>query len=120
TYSLKFAQPRNVTFQIKPTTTIKNDKIHLLIDSLSDSYKEIADMFTQFKIDEEGIHLPRQNKMFFETVMTNKSFNQYVTIHQHQEEEFKQSVNFTWYKAPVVKVDEDYIDDDFDNMLASE
>lgn len=101
--NLKLLPPQTVTYQIKPTTSLKNDKVTFLLDTLSDSYKEMNQMTSQFKISEKGIILPSQNKLFFETLITNKTFKNYVSFTQHQEDEMLQTLNFTWHKSPKIK-----------------
>ncbi|MEM5599201.1 hypothetical protein AAHB53_28025 [Niallia circulans] len=103
-FNFQIKQPELVTYQIKPTPSTKNDKVHLLLDYLSDSFQELAHMTNQFKMDSDGITLPVQNKLFFETKITNKEFSNYVTFPKNIEEETLQTMNFTWHKAAKVNV----------------
>lgn len=119
-FPLRIAQPQNTTVLVKPTTSTKNDKLHLLIDSLSDSYKELSQMLDQFKFDEKGLHIPRQHKLFFETVITNKEFNQYITVNDYQKDELLQNVNFTWYKSPTITIYNNIVPNDKENISAYE
>lgn len=102
-FNLQIKQPELVTYQIKPTPSTKNDKVHLLLDFLSDSFQELAHMTNQFKIESDGITLPIQNKLFFETKITNKEYSNYVTFPKSIEEETLQTMNFTWHKASKIK-----------------
>lgn len=101
--NLKILPPQFATYQIKPTTSLKNEKVSFLLDALSDSYKEMNQMSNQFKITESGISIPTQDKLFFETLITNKTYKNYVSFVEHQEEEMLQTLNFTWHKAPKIK-----------------
>ncbi|MEK4907360.1 hypothetical protein [Niallia sp. FSL M8-0099] len=103
-FNFQIKQPELVTYQIKPTPSTKNDKVHLLLDYLSDSFQELAHMTNQFKMDSDGITLPVQNKLFFETKITNKEYSNYVTFPKNIEEETLQTMNFTWHKAAKVNV----------------
>lgn len=107
--NFKILPPKMVTYQINPTANTKNDKVNLLLDHISDSFQEVIQMINQFKITDEGIQLPTQNKMFFETVITNKKFKSYVTFPSPREEEMMQALNFTWHKASKIKVDDNLI-----------
>lgn len=119
-FPLRIAQPSNITFQVKPTTSTKNDKLHLLIDSLSDSYKELSQMLDLFKFDENGLHIPRQHKLFFETVITNKEFKNYITVNDYQKDEILQNINFAWYKSPTIKMNINIIPLDKENISGYE
>lgn len=102
------SQP-TVTYQIKPTPSIKNDKVTLLLDHLSDSFQEFFQMINQFQWTEEGIQLPSQNNLFFETKITNKEFTNFVTFPLLREDEMLQTLNFTWHKASKIKKENNLI-----------
>lgn len=107
--SFKIIKPSFVTYQIKPTTTLKNDKVSLLLDTISDSYKELFQNSNEFKWTDEGIRFPTQNKLFFETKITNKEYNNYVSVLENHEEDVLQSLNFTWHKSAKLKVNSELI-----------
>jgi hypothetical protein len=104
--NVKLLPPTFVTYQIKPTVSSKNDKVHLLLDTISDSYKELFQNSKEFKWTDEGIQLPTQNKFFFETKITNKEYKNYASFLQSHEQEMLQTLNFTWHKSAKVKTEE--------------
>ncbi|ARK28823.1 hypothetical protein [Halalkalibacter krulwichiae] len=105
----KIAEPKNVTYRIQPVPSTKNDKVNLFIDAYANNYRQLAQQLSRIKWDEEGVHLPEQDKVFFETEITNKAFNQYITTSENLAEYTKQQVDFTWFKSPIYRVKEDKI-----------
>jgi hypothetical protein len=108
-FNLRIIETPLTTYQINPTASIKNDKVQLLLDYLSDSFQEYYQMGSQFKLTSEGIILPNQTKMFFETKITNKKYTNYVTFPTNNEEEMMQTLNFTWHKASKIKKEDPLI-----------
>jgi hypothetical protein len=106
--NVKLLPPTFVTYQIKPTVSSKNDKVYLLLDTISDSYKELISNAREFKWTEEGIQLPSQNKLFFETKITNKEYKNYASFLVQHEQEMLQTLNFTWHKSAKVKSQESF------------
>lgn len=104
-FSFKILQPALATYQISPTVSIKNEKVQLLLDNISDSYKEFYQMSNQLKITEKGIQLPTQSRFFFETVINNKEYKNFVTFPEQNDEEMIQNLNFTWHKASKIKTE---------------
>ncbi|MEK4824607.1 hypothetical protein NSS71_08610 [Niallia sp. FSL W8-0951] len=104
-FNLKIKRTPLVTYKMKPTPSTTNEKVFLLLDYLSDTFQELAYMGSQFKFSEEGITLPTQNKLFFETKITNSEYTNYVTFPKSIEEETLQTMNFTWHKASKIKVE---------------
>lgn len=94
------------THQITAVPSTKNDKAHLLIESFANQNKEIIDIVKGCEINEKGIHLPRTGKFFFETVITNKEFKQYITFNKDVSEYALQQAGFCWHNSPIVKQDE--------------
>lgn len=109
-FKLRLADPGQKVFKINPVPSTKNDKVHLLIESFGNSYREIVDQVNKISLDEEGLHLPEQDKFFFETVIQRDSFNHYITTNEDQEDFVKQQVEFCWYRSPIRDVEEDIYD----------
>ncbi|TCJ00968.1 hypothetical protein [Cytobacillus praedii] len=101
--NFKILPTKLTTYQISPTVSTKNDKVNILLDNISDSYQELYQMSNQFRFTEEGIRLPSQTKLFFETKITNKEYKNYVTFPTSDEEDMMQNLNFTWHKASKIK-----------------
>ncbi|QJT70468.1 hypothetical protein [Microcystis phage MaeS] len=110
TKSFKFglASPKNKSFMITPVPSTKNDKVHLLIESFGNSYREISHQINQF--DFKNPQLPEQDKFFFETVIQRDSFNHYITTNESNEEFVKQQTEFCWFRSPIVDVEKDIYD----------
>ncbi|GIN22640.1 hypothetical protein [Siminovitchia fordii] len=104
-FKLKFLPTPLTTYQINPTTSVKNEKVQLLLDNVSDSFQEFYQMSNKFKISSEGILLPSQTKLFFETKITNKEYKNFATFPVSDEESMLQSLNFTWHKSSKIKHD---------------
>lgn len=94
------------THQITAVPSTKNDKLHLLIESFANQNKEIIDIVKGCQLDEKGIHLPKTGKFFFETVITNKDFKQYITFDKENSEYALQQAGFCWHNSPIAKQDE--------------
>lgn len=107
--NFKILPPTFVTYEIKPTVSTKNDKVHLLLDTISDSYKELFQNSSEFRWTEEGIRLPSQNKLFFETRITNKYYKNYISVLKNHEQETLQTLNFTWHKSAKVKTEQELL-----------
>jgi hypothetical protein len=107
--NFKILPPTYVTYEIKPTTTIKNDKVGLLLDTISDSYTELFQVSNQFKWTDKGLTLPTQNKLFFETCITNKTYKTYVSMLEHKEQETLQTLNFAWHKSAKIKAQNELV-----------
>jgi hypothetical protein len=107
--NFKILPPTYVTYEIKPTTTLKNDKVGLLLDTISDSYTELFQVSSQFKWTDKGLTLPTQNKLFFETCITNKEYKSYVSMLEHKEQETLQTLNFAWHKSAKIKVQHELV-----------
>lgn len=105
------AAARHKTFQIHPVPSTKNDKVHLLIEAFGNSYKEFYNHAGKLNISREGIHLPEQDKVFFETVITRNSFDHFVTTTEETEEFVRQQVEFCWFKSPVIEAEKDIYDE---------
>lgn len=101
--NFKLISPIMTTYQINPTASTKNNKVHLLLDHLSDSFQEYYQMMNQFQFTEKGIILPSQPKLFFETLITHKEYRSFATFPESKEEDMLQNLNFTWYKASKIK-----------------
>lgn len=117
--TFKIMQSPFITYQVNPTVSTKNDKIPLLLDNLSDSYQEIYQMTSQIKLTDDGIFLPSQNKLFFETKIARKEYRNYVSFPLINEEEMMQNINFTWHKASKIKCEDSMIQIN-DNCLGIE
>jgi hypothetical protein len=82
------------TFQVIPHSALKNDKINRFADILADSYKELIVRLRS------GIKA--QDQIFFETVMTNKSFRTYITSNSEIVEMVKQHTQMVWKYVTLV------------------
>lgn len=116
-FNFGLASPKRKTIRIAPVPSTKNDKVHLLIEAFGGSYKEISSQVNQFNISREGLHLPEQDKFFFETVITRDTFEHYATTNEEQEEFVRQQVEFCWFRSPITEVERD-IYDEVDNERA--
>jgi hypothetical protein len=102
--SLKLASPHYTTTNIKPTASTKNDQVHLFIRSFSDSHKEMINQIDKFKLNKNGLHLPEQDKIFFETVVTKNNLEFFVTSNSELTDYAKEQLTFTWNKSPLEDV----------------
>lgn len=117
-FNFGLAPAKRKTIKVMPVPSTKNDKVHLLIEAFGSSYKEIANQINQFNVSREGLHLPEQDKFFFETVITRDSFEHYVSTNEEQEEFVRQQVEFCWFRSPITEVEEDIFDDiDIDRAI---
>jgi hypothetical protein len=109
-FKLRLANPVQKVFKVNPVPSTKNDKVHLLIESFGNSYREMVNQVNKINLDEEGLHLPEQDKFFFETVIQRDSFTNYVTTNEEQEDFVKQQVEFCWFRSPIKDIEEDIYD----------
>lgn len=86
--------PEFKTFQLIPHTDLKNEKVHQFADIISDSYQE---MFQRFK----NKKLVDQDKVFFETIMTNRSYQTFVTTQTDLADMVKQQSQLIWKNVTV-------------------
>lgn len=105
-FKLAIAPTEYETHQITAVPSTKNDKLHLLIESFANQNKEIIDIVKGCQLDEKGIHLPQTGKFFFETVITNKDFKQYITFNKENSEYAIQQAGFCWHNSPIAKQEE--------------
>jgi hypothetical protein len=96
-------EKRYSTFQLIPHTTIKNDKIAQFADVIGDSYMELMERFTKGKLADP-------DRIFFETVITNKSYKTYVTTNSDLKDIVKQHARMTWKNVTVKDTELDCYD----------
>jgi hypothetical protein len=97
-------EKRFSTFQLIPHSTIKNDKINQFADVIGDSYMEIMERFSKGKIVDP-------DRIFFETVITNKSYKTFATTNNDLKDIVKQHSRVTWKNVTVKDVEADtYVD----------
>lgn len=100
---LKLKSEEHKTYRVVAVPSTKNDKAHLLIESFANTNMEIKDMIGELKITEDGLYLPPQQKFFFETIITNKDFEQYITTNKENAEYVTQQAGFCWYNSPIIE-----------------
>lgn len=110
-FNFGLAPAKRKSLKVTPVPSTKNDKVHLLIEAFGNSYKELINQVNQFNISREGLHLPEQDKFFFETVITRDSFEHFITTNENQEDFVKQQVEFCWFRSPITEVEKDIFDD---------
>lgn len=110
-FNFGLASAKNKTFRVQPVPSTKNDKVHLLIEAFGNSYKEFYNHASKINFTRDGLHLPEQDKFFFETLITRNSFEHYVTTNEEQEEFVQQQVEFCWFKSPVLKAEKEVFDE---------
>jgi hypothetical protein len=104
--AFKIVPPKYKTVHIKPTASTKNDQVHLFIRSFSDSHQEMVKQIDQIKFNHEGLYLPEQDKIFFETVVTKNNLEFFVTSNDNLSEYAKEQLAFTWNKSPLQDINE--------------
>lgn len=77
------------TFQLIPHMNIRNDRMSQFADSITDSYQELFK-----RIRKGGVDGP--DRVFFETVMTNKRYSTYVTTNCDLVDTVKQHSQVVW------------------------
>ena len=68
-FKLGMAPARQKSFRVQPVPSTKNDKVNLLIEAFSNSYREIAQYANDITYTKEGLHIPQQDKCFFEMLL---------------------------------------------------
>lgn len=76
-------------FQIIPHATVKNNKVDQLPDIMADTYKELFERFNKGK-------LANPERLFFETAITNKSYQTFITTNDDLCDIVKQQTQMTW------------------------
>jgi hypothetical protein len=76
------------TFQLIPHRNVKNEKISQFAEVITDSYSEI------FKRILEGREEP--DRVFFETIMTNKTYQTFITTNTDLSDMVKQQSQVVW------------------------
>lgn len=104
---LKILAAEHVSFKMTPNAHVKNDKVDLFIDSFSNAYKELYQQMNQFKLTPNGIRVPEQDKVFFETYIAKEKFETFIVSNRSNAEFVKQQIGFTWN----CKIDEKSKDD---------
>jgi hypothetical protein len=92
----KIIPQEHQSIKITPNATVKNDKVDLFIDSFANGHKELYQQINQFKFTENGIKVPEQDKVFFETFIAKDKYSNYVTTNKRNTEYTKQQIMFTW------------------------
>ena len=77
------------TFQVIPHATVKNNKVDQLPDIMADTYKELFERFNKGK-------LANPERLFFETAITNKSYQTFITTNDDLCDIVKQQTQMTW------------------------
>jgi hypothetical protein len=96
------------TFQITPHAQVKNEKIDQFADIIAGSYQEIYERFHKGKLVDP-------DRIFFETVMTNKSFKTYINTNDHLSETVKQQASLIWKDVTLNEVVDNHLDLDTHN-----
>lgn len=86
------------TFQVIPHSKVKNDKVDQLPNVLADSYQEL---FERFK---KG-YLNNPERLFFETKITNKSYQNFITTNREIFDIIQQQTQMTWKDVTLKEVD---------------
>lgn len=89
------------TFQIIPHSKVKNDKVDQLPNVLADSYQEV---FERFK---KG-YLNNPERLFFETKITNSSYQNFITTNRDIFDIIQQQTQMTWKDVTLKEVDHKY------------
>jgi hypothetical protein len=100
---MKFTEKNYSTFQLIPHSTIKNDKISQFADVIGDSYMELFERFHKGTFADP-------DRIFFETVITNKSFKTFVTTNTDLKDIVKQHSRMIWKNITVKDMDVDLLD----------
>jgi hypothetical protein len=106
---IPLVEKRYSTFQLIPHSTVKNDKIGQFADVIGDSYLEIMERFSRGKIADP-------DRIFFETVITNKSYKTFVTTNTDLKDIVKQHSRMVWKNVTVKDTEANY----YDNVKADE
>lgn len=93
--------PRYSTFQLIPHSTLKNEKTNQFADVIGDSYFELIERFQNGKLVDP-------DRIFFETVMTNKSYKTFVTTNTDLTAIVKQHAKMVWKNITVKDSKADY------------
>lgn len=93
---LKILSAEHTSFKLTPNAQVKNDKVDLFIDSFANGHKEMYQHINQFKITPNGIKVPEQDKVFFETYIEKEKFVNYIVSNSNNSEFVKQQIGFTW------------------------
>jgi hypothetical protein len=88
------------SFQVKPHTQLKNDKIDQFADVIAETFQELAERFKA-----GSLHDPE--RIFFETVITSKSYKTYVTTNTHLIETLRQQTQIVWKDVTLEDMEED-------------
>lgn len=92
----KILAPDLISIKLTPNALVRNDKVNLFIDSFANNHKEIYQQMGVFKLTKNGIKLPQQDKVFFETYISKEKYANYITTNSSNHEFVKQQVGFTW------------------------
>jgi len=77
------------TFQLIPHSSVKNEKTSQFADVIGDSFFELIERF-------QGGKLADPDRVFFETVMTNKSYKTFITTNNDLKDLVKQQAKMVW------------------------
>lgn len=113
----QFNPPSNATFHIKPTASTKNDQVHLLIQSFADQYREVYQQLDKL-FNKDGITLPEQDKIFFETIITKGNLDYFFTTNEDISDYTREQLSFTWRKAHIKEISEECIYSDVSHFNA--
>jgi hypothetical protein len=89
--------PTFSTFQLIPHSSIKNEKMNQFADCISDTYMEFFQRFKSGRIEPD--------RVFFETVMTNKTFKTFVSTNSDLADMVKQQSQVIWKGLTILDVD---------------
>jgi hypothetical protein len=108
--NFSIAEPERKSLKITPVPSTKNDKLNLFIEAFANSHRELYSQISKIQLDEKGLHLPEQDKVFFETVITRDSFDQFITTNEEQVDFVKQQTEFCWFRSPITEEKSDLFD----------
>jgi hypothetical protein len=77
------------TFQVIPHASVKNNKVDQLPDIMVETYRELFERWN-------GGKLSSPERLFFETVITNKSYQTFITTNDDLCDIVKQQTQMTW------------------------
>jgi hypothetical protein len=103
----KTDEPNNIppyhTFQLIPHSNIKNENADQFADVIAESYRELIDRWKGGKLED-------QDRIFFETILTNKAYRTYITTNQPIADMVKQQAQTVW-KNVTIQEDVGHLDD---------